>query len=157
MKKKESKEHEIQVLKLRIKELEEGWRRTQADFENFSKREENLRGQVLELSKAEFMSKITPVLDNFRRAFEHISEKDNTAVIQGLKQIEKQLEDILASEGLKRIETAGQKFDANLHEAISCEPNQKIPTDEIIAEIESGWMFNDKIIKCAKVRVSKGK
>lgn len=137
----------------KIKELEDGWRRTVADFENYKKRNEEMRGELIEYAKADFITKITPVLDNFRRAFSHAP---NDEFAKGVKQIEKQLEDILIFEGLERINTS-DKFDPNLHEAISSEPNEKIPADHIIAETESGWKFNNHVIKPAKVRVSKGK
>lgn len=138
----------------KIKELADGWRRTQADFENYKKRNEEMHGELIEYAKADFMTKITPVLDNFRRAFEH-APKNNEWFI-GVRQIEKQLEDILTSEGLIKIRTSGEKFDPALHEAISCEENIA-PIDTIINEVESGWQFNGKVIKPAKVRVSKGK
>jgi molecular chaperone GrpE len=139
----------------KIRELEDGWKRTQADFENFRKRTEEQRGEILNLMKADFLTKITPVLDNFRRAFEHAPNDEFT---RGVKQIEKQLEDILTAEGLEKIPAEpGGKFDCNLHEAISCEPNKKIPADHIIAVTESGWKFGDRVLKPSKVRVSKGK
>jgi len=136
-----------------IKELKEGWQRCQADFENYKKRTESQKFEMVDLAKADFMTKITPVLDNFRRAFEHLDINDPKIV--GLKLIEKQLEEILATEGLTRVDTTC-KFDPNLHEAISYEVNKKIPTDTIIAELESGWEYGNKVIKPAKVRVSKG-
>jgi len=106
-------------------------------------------------AKAEFMTKLTPVLDNFYRAFSHAKTNDPT--VQGFLQIQKQLEDILTSEGLQKISSsAGTKFDPNFHEAISYEENS-LPEDSIIAEMESGWMFNNKVLKPAKVRVSRGK
>ena len=71
---------------------------------------------------------------------------------------EKQLEEILIGEGLEKIKAeAGTKFDHNLYEAISYEANDTIPADAIIAETETGWLFNSKVLKPAKVRVSKGK
>lgn len=140
-----------------IKELEAGWKRSQADFENYRKRVEAERQENLSLAKADFITKITPVLDNFSRAFEHLPKKD-TAVIDGFRQIQKQLEDILANEGLQKIPAyRDQKFDPALHEAVSCEENDKIACDHIIGEVESGWLFGDKVLKPAKVRVSKGK
>lgn len=140
----------------KIKELEGGWKRTQADFDNYRKRAEAERGEILNLMKADFIAKITPVLDNFRRAFAHAPKDSDWA--SGVKQIEKQLEDILISEGLQKIPAeTGTKFDPNIHEAITHEPNKKIPLDHIISELESGWMFSDRVIKPAKVRVSKGK
>jgi len=142
-------------LQNKIKELEEGWKRTQADFENYKKRQEESRGEILEMMKADFLTKLTPVLDNFHRAFLHAPEDD---FARGVKQIEKQLEDILISEGLQKIPAnTGDKFDCNIHEAMSCEQNKEIPLDHIIAETESGWMFSDRVIKPAKVRVSQGK
>jgi molecular chaperone GrpE len=150
----------------KIKELEDGWKRTQADFDNYRKRTEEQRLDIIELSKADFMTKITPVLDNFRRAFSHIPHNKPATTyevvfnryISGVKQIEKQLEDILKDEGLEKIDaSSGTKFDHNLHEAISFEINDKIPADTIIDELESGWTYRGRVIKPAKVRVSKGK
>ena len=139
--------------KEKTQELEEALKRSLADFDNYRKRTEAQKIELISFAKADFMAKITPVLDNFGRAFEHLDVTDPK--IAGIKQIEKQLEDILASEGLKRISTQGE-FNPNLHEAISYEENE-IPADSIIGEAESGWEFNGKVIKPAKVRVSKGK
>lgn len=138
----------------KTQELEQGWQRCQADFDNYRKRTETQKLEMIEFAKADFLAKITPVLDNFRRAFEHLDIKDPK--IAGLKQTEKQLEDILASEGLTKISCEGG-FNPALHEAISYENNPDIKSDDIIAECESGWEFNGKVIKPAKVRVSKGK
>jgi len=151
-------DHHIIELQKQIDDLKRGWQRTQADFENYQKRVENDRLENLAFTKAEFVLRLTPVLDNFQRAFSlaphHKTDRD---WVSGIKQIEKQLEDILSDEGSKRIETGkGTKFDPNFHEAISYEESD-LPVDEIIAELESGWQFNDKVIKPAKVRVSKGK
>lgn len=106
-------------------------------------------------AKAEFMTKLTPVLDNFYRAFSQI--KKNSEMTNGFRQIQKQLEDILKNEGLEKIPSdAGTKFDPNFHEAISYEQNSK-PKDTIIDTYESGWQFQGKVLKPAKVRVSRGK
>ncbi|MEK7143154.1 MAG: nucleotide exchange factor GrpE [Patescibacteria group bacterium] len=146
----------IQEFQSQINQLKHGWQRTQADFENYRKKTDTERGEILKLMKADFIAKITPVLDNFRRAFKHTP--NNSEWVEGIRQIQKQLEEILASEGLEKIPAnPGDKFDCNLHEAISCEPNKNIPSDHIIAQVESGWQFEDKVIKPSKVRVSKGK
>ncbi len=137
-----------------IIELQNTVKRIAADFDNYKKRNEEMHGELLEFQKADFIAKITPVLDNFRRAFQHAPDNEFS---KGVKQIEKQLEDILTSEGLERIDIKnGDKFDHNFHEAISCESNNH-PVDTIIAETESGWKYKNKVLKPAKVRVSKGK
>ena len=144
-------------LEKQIKELKKGWQRTQADFDNYRKKIESEKLENLAFAKAEFMAKLTPVLDNFQRAFEHAPHhKTNSKWISGVKQIEKQLEDILNIEGLKKIlANPGDKFDPNFHEAISYEENT-LPCDSIIGELESGWIFEDRVIKPAKVRISRG-
>lgn len=144
----------INELQEKILELQNGWQRTQADFDNYQKRSEEQKLNIIASANTDLMLKITPVLDNFRRAFLHVPKKDNFA--SGVKQIEKQLEDILTTEGLKKIETQNRKFDPEKHEAISYEKND-LPADQIIAEIESGWSFKNKVLKVAKVRVSSGK
>lgn len=150
------KNPKIKELEKKIKELESGWKRTQADFDNYQKRSEEQKLNIIAAANTDLMLKITPVLDNFRRAFEHAKD-DKDPIFLGVKQIEKQLEDILIAEGLEKIKAEiGMKFDPNLHEAISFEENNKVKTDHIIAEIESGWQFNGKVLKPAKVRVSKG-
>jgi molecular chaperone GrpE len=150
------KKHDItRKLEEKNQELENAIKRIAADFDNYKKRTEEQRGELVEYAKADFMTKITPVLDNFRRSFSHAP---NDEFSKGIKQIEKQLEDILKGEGLEKIDIKpGDKFDHNLYEAISCELNDKIPTDHIIAELESGWRYKNKTIKPAKVRVSRGK
>ena len=65
------------------------------------------------------------------------------------------MEDALADVGLKRIQTSGATFDHNLHEAISYEQSE-LPAETIIGETESGWTIDGKVVKPAKVRVSKG-
>ena len=152
-KKHDKKPSEIEELKSKIKELEEMRARIQADFDNYRKRSEEQKLNIISAANADLMLEIVPVLDNFRRAFSHAKADDQFAV--GIKQIEKQLEDILVAEGLQKIATTG-KFDPNIHEAISYEENT-LPAEEIIGEVESGWTFNDKVLKPAKVRVSKGK
>lgn len=157
-----------QTLKLEkeIKELKAGWQRTQADFENYKKRVEAEKLENFAYAKAEFMTKIAPVLDNFEYAFAHIKKdpsrigrraEADTPEIEGFLQIKKQLEDILVEEGLEKIPSqSGTRFDPALYEAISYEKND-LPADTIIETCESGWKFGERVIKPAKVRVSKGK
>lgn len=152
---KKENNSKIKELEKKLKELETDWQRTRADFDNYQKRTEEQKLELLGLLKADFLAKITPVLDNFGRAFAHAPKNE---FAKGVKHIEKQLEDILVSEGLNRISVSpGDKFDCNLHEAISCETNNDFAADLIIGEVESGWIFAGKVIKPAKVRVSKGK
>ena len=144
--------------------------RLAAEYANFQKRVEVEKETLIKHAGRDLMEKLFPIFDNFYRASSHapevsledlpsLTEDDYKKIFNyfsGLRLIEKQLEQVLAEAGLKRISTAGAMFDHNLHEAISHEPNTEVPADYIIDEIEAGWMIDDKVIKPAKVRVSQG-
>lgn len=144
--------------------------RLAAELDNSRKRFENERENIAERSQTEVIAKLFPIFDNFYRASTHapaVSAEDFSKLgeddfkkllnyISGLQQIEKQLEAALSEMGLQRIPAKGQEFDPELHEAISHESDPKIPADHIIDEVEAGWLLNGKVLRPAKVRVSKG-
>ena len=152
----EHKKDDSAALKARIKELEDGWRRTQADFENFRRHVESERAETARFGVGQMMLKLVPILDNFRRSAAHIpADQQNSEWIKGVQLIEKQLETTLKEEGLEEIVGEGE-FNPHLHEAISHEPHDSVPAHHVIAVVESGWRVGEKILRPAKVRVSSG-
>ena len=146
---------ETEELKNKVQELTQGWQRTQADFLNYKKQAAEDRNTLVNSANADLIYQILPVLDNFKLAADHMPkelEENNWA--QGIKQVERQLESILQNEGLERIKTLGEQFDPNLHEAIEHIESDK-PANEIVIEILPGYIFNDKVLRPAKVKVSK--
>jgi len=144
-------------LEQKIGELTAGWQRTQADFTNFKKQSAEDKIKYCASANADLIYNLLPVLDNFALAAKHIPQNlanDNWA--QGIRQIEKQFEDILSSEGLERIATIGEKFNPHLHEAVDYAESDK-PEDEIVEETLAGFKFNGEVIRAATVKVSKGK
>ena len=141
----------------KIGDLTLGWQRCQADFTNFRRQVEEDRKKLIKMANADLMMEIIPVLDNFQLAAKHVpAELEGNNWAQGVKQIEKQLEDILASEGLTRIETIGQEFNPHLHEAIEHVKSDQ-PENAIIEELTSGYEFDGRVLRPAKVKVSSGK
>lgn len=151
-------------------ELSEAARaRLTADYANLERRMHEQREQNAHAGSAALLEKLFPIFDNFYRASAHaptvsiedlpnLTEDDFKRLFNyfnGLKMIEKQMEETLGEAGLKRIPTKGEQFDPNLHEAVSYEANE-LPADQIIDEIEAGWMLTENVLKPAKVRVSKG-
>lgn len=165
-------EKQIEQLKKEKEELAETLKRVAADFSNMRRRHEEERTQGSSLATNSLVMDIFPILDNFRRASQHAPEinisDDNTptlseedfrkisAYFDGIRQIEKQLEGVLQNVGLKRIETLNQQFDPRTMEACAYEPHPELPENTIIDELEGGYQLNDKVIRPAKVRVSKG-
>lgn len=154
----------------KIAELEEAKQRLAAEFANFQRRSEEEKLQIAERAKTDLLEKLFPIMDNLERASVHaptvglhnlaeLTEDDFKKIasyFDGLRLIEKQLETTLAAAGLTRIATKGEVFNPNLHEAISYEPNNQVPPDHIIDEVESGWQINGRVVRPAKVRVAQG-
>ena len=158
MNKKDKKiDPRITELEQKIGELTAGWQRTQADFVNYKKQASEDKVKYCRSANGNLVYDLLPVLDNFQLAAKHTPanlENDNWA--QGIKQIEKQFEDILGQEGLERIETVGQTFNPGFHEAVEHLESDK-PEDEIVEEVLSGYKFDGEVIRPAKVKVSNGK
>lgn len=157
MKKEKKTDPKIIELEEKIGELTAGWQRTQADFVNYKKQAADDKVKYCRSANANLIYELLPVLDNFQLAAKHIPENlESDNWTQGIKQIEKQFEDILSQEGLERIETVGTQFDPNFHEAIEHVESDK-PEDEITEEILSGYKFDDEVIRPARVKVSRGR
>lgn len=151
MSRKLSKKQNIELDEYKQKLL-----RLQADFDNYRKRTQDEKEEILSTARADTILDIVPVLDNFQRSLEHIPNKEkNSEWVKGITYIYKQLEDILSKSGLEKINTKDTVFNPNLHEAISYESSKNHSKDQIIDEIESGWKFGEKVLKVAKVRVAK--
>lgn len=132
------------------------WQRTQADFDNYRKRIEEHQKDFVRLAIAECALRIAPILDDFRRAFQAIPEKEkNSAWVVGMRHVENRLRAILESWELKPIE-GGDVFDPRRHEAIATAPHPTVPEGSIIETLELGWQLGDKVLKPARVRVSTG-
>lgn len=146
---------ERKELEAKIAELTAGWQRTQADFLNFKKQVGDERIKLIQGAGADIIDQLLPVLDHFQLAAKHLPkglENDNWA--QGIKQIEKQFENILTENGLERIESVGLEFNPELHEAIE-EVQSDQPSGTIVEEIISGYKFAGTVLRPAKVKVAK--
>lgn len=146
----------VTELEQKVSELSSAWLRAQADFQNFRRQTEEDRKKLIKMASSDLMMEILPVLDNFQLAAKHVpAELESNNWTQGIKQIEKQLENILESEGLTRIQTVGAEFSPHFHEAIEHVVSNQ-PEGTIIEEISAGYAFGDEVIRPAKVKVSAG-
>ncbi len=160
MSKKKTSEKEIAELvtdwHAKIEECQAGWQRTQAEFENYRKRVESDRAGWARLATAEALVQMAPILDDFRRAFAHLpADETDSSWVAGMRQVEKHFRNVLVKAGLEPIAEGGS-FDPNLHEAIAYEHHPELAEDSIIDVIELGWKLAGRVIKPAKVRVSRG-
>lgn len=151
-------EGELTELKKQAEENLDGWKRCQADFENYKKMQSQAQKDFIKYSGQNIVLQIIPVLDNFHMATDHIPEdqKDGGWVV-GIMHIQKQLENVLAENGVNEIETKeGDKFDPEIHEAIENNEQGTIDKEqknEISKIILKGYKLNGKVIRAVKVIV----
>jgi len=153
----------IDALTREREEYRLGWQRAMADYQNLKKEVDNQRSAMFLLSEERMLEEVLPVYDNFKKAFAHHPELDTTDEvhkkiknwIDGIGFIKKQFEDMLKHHGVVEIAIDGV-FDPLLHEAVG-EEESDLDAGLIVRAVESGYLLKDKVIKVAKVVVSKGK
>lgn len=126
--------------------------RLQADFDNYRKQTEIKLMQTFTRGQSSIIEAFFPCLDMFKKAKQSISDKN---VLQGVEMIEKQILDTLKSQGVEKINTVGEKYDAHFHNAIAVMKNEDYENDVILEEFEAGYMFKGQVLRYAKVIVNK--
>ena len=127
--------------------------RLQADMDNFRKRQTRRAEEAIAAERERLLNLILPVADNLVRALNQAGEGDDS-LHRGVELTYRELMRVLEAEGITRLETVGQPFDPNLHEAISTMPDEESEPNTIIEEIEAGYMLGDKLLRPAKVVVA---
>ena len=135
------------------KELTETLQRVQADFENYKKQVEKRAPEMEKMATKKVISELLPILDSFELA---LKNKDCKEFADGIELVYSQFFSALEKQGLKTINTQGEKFDPFKHEALLKEESKE-PEDTIIDELQKGYTLNDEVIRFTKVKLSKGK
>lgn len=146
---------ELEAWKAKFEESNEKYLRLFAEFDNYKRRSAKERIDLLKSAGAEIMLAVLPALDDFDRAIKFNEQtEDIQQVKEGFNLIHTKLFDTLSKKGLKKMESKGAEFDAELHEALT---NIPAPSEDlvnkVVDEIECGYYLNDKLIRFAKVVV----
>ena len=128
--------------------------RLQAEFMNYKKRVEKERLELSDLFKSELVGYLLPVIDDFDRMLNH-SDHGNSEFFNGVKLIYQKLVEVLKEQGLKQIEAVGQKFDPCFHEAVLIEKSENGEDEIVSEEWRKGYLFNDRLLRPAQVKVLK--
>lgn len=130
--------------------------RTMADFQNFRKRVLQENEQMKAFATERLVTQLLPVLDNFERALASYEGGANVeSVMGGIRAVDRQIRMILEGQKVERIPAEGQAFDPDYHEAIATEHSDVHPEGTVLGEIEAGYKMADKVIRPARVKVSK--
>ncbi|HMQ11231.1 MAG TPA: nucleotide exchange factor GrpE [Oligoflexia bacterium] len=131
--------------------------RLSADFENFRKRVQKEKSDLIKYGHESLMIDLLPVIDNFQRAVEHAKQaKDIEAIQTGIQMIFNQLINNLEKHGVSSKSAKGKEFDPNQHEAISHVESDDVDSNHIIEEMQKAYFLHDKLLRPALVSVSKG-
>jgi molecular chaperone GrpE len=129
--------------------------RTQADFENYRKRNQREREHEARFAHGSFAHDLLPVLDNLDRATAAARQAGETGpLVQGVALVQTQLLELLKRYGVTRIEAQGKPFDPNLHQAVMQQPAAGQPPNTVVQVLEQGFMIHDRVLRPARVVVS---
>ena len=133
----------------------DGWQRAKAEFINYKKRMEREQIRLYEDASARVTRQILDALDDLDRALANRpQEGDGAEWAAGIDLIQRKLHNILANEGVTPMETDGQMFDPNFHEAIAQEESPDHESGQIIEVIKKGYLIGDRVLRPATVRVA---
>jgi molecular chaperone GrpE len=152
---------QLEELKARAEKADEHWERlvrTSADFDNFKKRAAREKQEAIRYANEALLEKLVPVLDNFDAALSAAQSSPTDAgqsLQTGVAMIFQQLKKVLTESGLEEVDASGQKFDPNLHEAVSQQETADVREGEVVQQLRKGYKLRDRLVRPATVVVAK--
>lgn len=146
-----------QQLSAKETECRENWDRflrERADLENYRKRANREKEELLNYGVKSLVEEILPVLDNLERALSHASEEGLTALVEGVQMTHGMLISALKKFGVTPIETAGATFDPAFHQAMTQIPTDQHPPNTVVEEFLKGYMIRDRLLRPSMVSVA---
>lgn len=151
----ESAINEAEKIKHEIDSLNDKYLRLNAEFQNYKRRVEKEKTDIVKYGTERIMTELLPVIDNFSRAMQMgAGENADTKFVEGLGMIQKSLEEFLQKNGVKKIEAIGESFDPQKHHAVMTEEKDGCEPDTVIDVLQEGYTLNERVIRPSMVKVS---
>jgi len=145
----------IEQLEKEIQEYKDRLLRKAAEFENYKRRTENDQLNLLKYAAESFIVKLLPTVDDFERSLKHMENaQDLNSIKEGIKLVYDKFIKVLNDQGVTKIESVGKPFNVEYHEAMMQRKEEGAEPHTVLDEIETGYMYKDKVIRHAKVIVS---
>nr|WP_270172546.1 nucleotide exchange factor GrpE [Paenibacillus sp. SYP-B4298] len=129
--------------------------RAQADFDNYRRRTIKEKEELAQYASMKLITELLPVIDNFERALSAAqTAEDKDSFIKGVDMIFRQFNQVLQQEGLAQMETVGQPFNPDFHQAIMQVESDEHEEGIVVEEVQRGYMLKDKVLRPAMVKVS---
>ena len=143
----------VQEMGEKLAEMNDKYVRLYSEYENYRKRTNMEKADLILNGGKEVVKAILPVVDDMERALQAMADEEGAK--EGVQLIYNKLMNILSQKGLKPIEAKGAKFDENLHEAVTQFPaSEESQKGTVIDVVEKGYYLNDKVLRYAKVVVA---
>ena len=157
------KDLNLEALKKQLEECQKlkdeyltGWQRERAGLLNYKREEMERIGEILKYADVGLVLNILPILDNFEIAEKKLPEDlKNDENVKGILQLKNQILDFLKNQGVEEIKSLGEKFDPNFMEVVETTEAKDKESGIVVEEIQKGYKINGKVLRPAKVRVTK--
>jgi len=137
--------------------VDDRYLRLQADFDNYRKRVLREKDEIYRRANEDIMEELLPVLDHLDMALTSAGEEhQHDPVVEGFRLVGEQLANTLGKFGLSPIETDGQEFDPNLHEAILHMPSETVKENGVVSQARGGYKLGERLLRASQVVVSSG-
>lgn len=155
-KKNSKKQDEMHNLIANMQELEEKNLRLTAEMQNMRRRQTEEISRLLKYEGEDLIKEIFPIIDNFERALNvDESNEELNKYLSGFKMIHSSLLKVLEEKGVKVIDCLGKEFDPNTMDAVFAEEKDGAESNLVIEVLQTGYAYNDKVIRPSMVKVSK--
>jgi len=129
--------------------------RAAADFDNYRKRMDRERRDMLDYAATELITEVLPVVDDLERALDQPSSPEVAAYRQGVELVHRKMVDLLKKRGVTPVPAAGELFDPNIHEAVVHEVSDVHAEGTVTGELRRGYRLKDRLLRPAMVKVAK--
>ena len=147
-------EIELKKCKEKVDEYADRYQRLLAEFENARTRSAREQSHMYDAGAKDILAKLLPVVDNFERGIEGLSEEEKEdAFAQGIIKIYQQLMTTLEESGVKPMNAKGKEFDPNFHNAVMHEDNEEMGENLVAEEFQKGYMYKEDVLRHAMVKV----
>lgn len=138
---------------VKCEEYLNGWKRAQADYQNFQKEMVERQKGLVQFANEGLILDLLPILDHFTEAFNHVPEANREEPwTQGIFYIKKQLETIINKYGVEKIPTVGEKFNPEIHEAVGqSDAVSSAEVHQVVKEVKAGYKLHGSLIRAAQV------
>ena len=139
----------------KIEELTDMVKRQMAEFDNYRKRTEKEKASMYEIGAREVIEKILPIVDNFERGLAAVPEEEKeTPFVDGMNKIYRQLLSSFEGMGVKAIESVGQEFNPDYHNAVMHVEDEEAGENVVVEEFQKGYTYKDTVIRHSMVKVA---